>query len=104
MTLTLDIPDILARALGSVPEAVRRALVEGFSVEAYRSGRLSCAEIRELLGHASRWETEEFLAQHGAWPDPSEVEADMEGAIPLRLASEDDAGLRDLSRMDVRHA
>lgn len=74
MTITLNIPVMLARSLGPVPVNVQRAVVEGFAVEAYRSGKLSCAEIRDLLGHTSRWETEEFLARHDAWPDPSEAE------------------------------
>lgn len=76
MTVTVDIPDTLAQSLGATPEYVCRAVIEGFAVESYRSGSLSCAEIRELLGHSSRWETEEFLARHGAWPDPSEAEVE----------------------------
>ncbi len=74
MTVTVDIPDGLAGPLGQSLENIRRAVVEGFAVESYRSGNLSCAEIGELLGHTSRWDTEQFLAQHGAWPDPSEAE------------------------------
>lgn len=74
MTVTVDIPDELAGPLGESPENVRRAVIEGFAVESYRSGTSSCAEIRDLLGHVSRWDTEQFLAQHGAWPDPSETE------------------------------
>ena len=86
MTITVDIPDMLAASLGTALADVRRAVIEGFAVEAYRSGRYSCAELRQLLGHSSRWETEDFLAQHGAWPDPSEseVEADLRNLQAVR--------------------
>jgi hypothetical protein len=88
VTFTLTIPDVLTRSLGSEPEDVRRAVIEGFAVESYRSGSLSSAEIRELLGHSSRWQTEDFLAQHGAWPDPSEaeVEEDLRNLAALHAA------------------
>ena len=88
MTLTLNIPDTLVAPLGSAPGKVSRAVIEGFAVEAYRSGTLSCAEVRELRGHASRWETEDFLAKHDAWPDPSmeEIEADMRNLAALHAS------------------
>jgi hypothetical protein len=70
----VDIPDALVPSLGASPENIRRTVIEGFAVESYRSGSLSSAEIGQLLGHTSRWVTEEFLSQHGAWPDPSEAE------------------------------
>jgi len=83
MTLTLDIPDKLMAALG---KDAPRAVLEGFAVEAYRSGTLSCAEIRQLLGHASRWDTEAFLSSHDAWPDPTteEVENELNHLLSLR--------------------
>lgn len=74
MMITLDIPDILAASLGSAVSDVRRAVAEGFAVESYRAGKFSTAEVREFLGHASRWETEDFLSAHGAWPAPAEEE------------------------------
>ena len=74
MTLTMTIPDSLAASIGNAVDEVRRRFIEGYAVQAYRSGTFSTAEIRELLGHASRWETEEFLAAHGAWPDPTVTE------------------------------
>jgi len=74
MTITLDIPDDLAITLAEGQDDPSRAILEGFAVEAYQEGRLSAAEIRHLLGHASRWETENFLAARGAWPAPDKSE------------------------------
>jgi hypothetical protein len=74
MTITLDIPDALAASLGSQADEVQRVIAESCAIESYRSGKFSTAEVREFLGLGSRWETEDFLAAHGAWPDPTEEE------------------------------
>ncbi|WP_020504839.1 UPF0175 family protein [Lamprocystis purpurea] len=79
MTLTLDIPDPVLRRLQSRCADVPRAVLEGFAVESYRTGTLSRAEIGDLLGHTSRWDTQAFLAEHQAWPVPTleEVTSDI---------------------------
>ena len=68
MVMTLDIPETLAAPLKRAEAALPRVLLEGFAVEAYRQGILSAAQVRMLMGHESRWETEDFLAAHDAWP------------------------------------
>ena len=81
MTVTLTIPDDLT---GSIPaEEVPQAVLEAFAVEQYRSEKLTAKQVRLLLGHRSRFETERFLADHNALPSPSaeEVFADAEVAI-----------------------
>lgn len=75
MTLTLNIPDPVLRRLQSLCTDVPRAVLEGFAVESYRTGTLSRAEIGDLLGHTSIWDTQEFLAEHHAWPAPTLEEA-----------------------------
>lgn len=74
MTVTLNIPDTLAASLGSQAADVQRVIAEATALESYRSGKFSTAEVREFLGFGSRWETEDFLSAHGAWPDPTEEE------------------------------
>jgi len=71
MTLTLNIPEPLLRRLEATCTDLPRAVLEGFAAESYRSGTLSRAEVGELLDHQSRWETENFLAAHEAWPAPT---------------------------------
>jgi hypothetical protein len=68
MTLTLQLPDRVAALLQSTWDDLPRATLESLAVEGYRSGRLSCAQVGEMLGHTSRWESEDFLADHGTWP------------------------------------
>lgn len=86
MTFTMTISDNLAASIGTTMDEVSRRFTEGYAVQAYRSGVASMAEVRELLGHASRWETEEFLAVHGAWPDPTASEV-LEDCSNLRALS-----------------
>jgi hypothetical protein len=79
VTVTAHIPDQLSQALSAAYGDVSVAVIEGFAVEAYRQGTLSLAQVSELLGHSSRWQTEEFLAVHQAWPGTTvaEVQSDL---------------------------
>lgn len=85
MIVTLDIPDLVASAWCQNATALPAAVLEDAVVEAYRQGKLSTAEVRKVLGHESRWDTEDFLASHDAWPDPSEDEV-VAGAEALKRA------------------
>jgi len=68
MTVVVEIPDHLAATLREAWDDLPLATLESLAVEGYRSGKLSAAEAGEMLGHSSRWETEDFLAAHGVWP------------------------------------
>lgn len=83
MTISLNIPDLLAASLAPLQPELPRMILESFAVQGYRQGILSTAQVRTLLGHESRWETEGFLARHEAWPDPSAAET-ASGAWALR--------------------
>lgn len=79
MTLLVEIPDSLAADLGGQPSVAAKAVLEGFAVEAYRDGRLSAFQVRQLLGHGSRWATEDFLSSHDAWPGATAEEVAADG-------------------------
>ncbi len=68
MNVTLEIPDEVATYLGIEALALPQAMLEAFAVEGYRMGRMSAKQVRLLLGHDSRWDTENFLSAHSAWP------------------------------------
>jgi hypothetical protein len=84
MELTLEIPEDVAASLGGTGVTLSRTVLEALAVEGYRSGSLTTKQVRELLGHASRFETEDFLSAHGAWPG---ITAD-EAAADSRALSE----------------
>jgi hypothetical protein len=61
MQVTLNIPDVIAQQLAPDVTRISRVIVENLAAQAYRSGVLSSREVSVLLGHDSRWETEDFL-------------------------------------------
>jgi hypothetical protein len=87
MTLTLTIPDPVLRRLEAACPDVPRAVLEGSAADAYRNGTLSRAEAGALLGHTTRWETEDLLARHDARPAPTltDVTADLHRLNDLPL-------------------
>ena len=48
---------------------VTRAVPEAVAIEAYRSGAITPAQVQEMLGLGSRWETESFLHRAKAYHD-----------------------------------
>ena len=88
MQIALTVPDEMAADLGSNANAVSRLALEALAVERYRSGRLSAFQVRQMLGQASRWETEDFLAAHEVWPGLTEADLteELRGIEKLRPA------------------
>lgn len=65
MSVTIELPEEIERQLetewGNLP---RRAL-EAVALEGYRSGALTLAQLRRILGLETRMEADAFLKQHG---------------------------------------
>ncbi len=76
MVLTIEIPDDLADCWPQGGRDMARTVLEDFAVESYRQRRLTTFQIRQMLGHGSRWETEAFLSAHDAWPHTTVEELD----------------------------
>ncbi len=68
MSVVLPIPDELAARLGGAADVARRAL-EAFGLAEYQAGRLTEAELRQLLGLATRYELDGFLKARGIFHD-----------------------------------
>ena len=65
MQVTLEIPEDLVRYLGGDTRALSRAAVEALVLESVRSGKLSTAQARRLLGFHTRDQIDAFLKTHG---------------------------------------
>ena len=66
MSIKLDISADAEAALRTAWGAdLQRAAFEALVVEGYRAGKFGAAAVGRLLGHASRWETEQWLAERG---------------------------------------
>lgn len=59
-TIEISIPDSLIKALGAELEELPRHTLEALIVQAYRTGRITHAQVGELL-HFDRWKTDSFL-------------------------------------------
>ncbi len=64
MQVTLEVPEDLAPFLGENPAGLSKTALEALALEALRSGKISIAQARRLLGIRSRYEMDGFLKAH----------------------------------------
>ena len=69
VNVAIEIPDEIGRVLATQSGGISRAVLEAVAVEAYRSGAIGTAQVQEMLGLNSRWETESFLNRAKAYQD-----------------------------------
>jgi hypothetical protein len=69
MNLTVEIPDDLAGRLNASGGDLSRRALEALGLEEYKSGRITKAELRRLLGLSTRYELDGFLKAHEVWVD-----------------------------------
>jgi hypothetical protein len=87
VNVAIEIPDDVARQLALQAGEVSRAVLEAVAVEAYRSGTITPAQVQQMLGLRSRWETEAFLQRLEAYH-----------AYTMNDLERDIAAIRDASR------
>lgn len=68
MEVTLTIPDNIAQILARNGSDLPRSILEMAALEAYREGRLTTFQLRELLG-LSRMEIDGFLKKRRVYLD-----------------------------------
>ena len=79
MNITVRIPDDLAARLAEAGGDLERQALEGIAMEAFRAGRLTTFEVRQVLGFETRSELDAFLKQRGVG-DPvgiDDIERDL---------------------------
>ena len=69
MNVAIEIPDEVARQLAATSGDVSRAVLEAVATEGYRSGAITPAQVQQMLGLRSRWETEALLRRAEAFHD-----------------------------------
>ena len=67
MTITLNLPEDIARHLVSLGEDPARTALEALALEGYRSRMLSEEQIRRMLDFDTRLEVHAFLKKHGVY-------------------------------------
>lgn len=69
-----------------------RAALEAWGVEAYRNGRVSAFQLRQLLGIRSRWDLDAFLKEYGVFDYTlEEFESDLEAIRAARVKQQTDS-------------
>lgn len=83
MDVHLEIPEEVAQHLASDAKGLTRAALEAIALEGVRSGKLTVAQARRLLGIQSRYEMDGFLKAHGVFLDLTleDVRRDSETAL-----------------------
>jgi predicted HTH domain antitoxin len=69
VNVAIEIPDDIGRLLAGQAGDVSRAVLEAVAVEAYRSGAITPAQVQQMLGLHSRWDTAAFLRRAEAFHD-----------------------------------
>lgn len=82
MDVVFSLPEDIARKLQQKWDDLSRRALESFVAQGYREESLTLGDVRRLLGHDTRMETEAFLKKQGAFLDYSEeeLERDVEAA------------------------
>jgi len=85
VTVTLDIPDEIARELAVAGQELSRAALEALALEGYRRGAITQRHVGHLLG-LTRIQTEDFLAERLALYDYDPAELRREAEALARLS------------------
>jgi predicted HTH domain antitoxin len=83
MNVTFSLPEDIARKLQERWVDLSRRALELLVAQAYREESLTLGEVRRILGHETRMETEAFLKDQGGLLDFSEeeLEQDLRAAL-----------------------
>jgi hypothetical protein len=85
MQITLELPEDIARGLESRWKDLPRAALESLALEAHRSRTLTAAQLRRLLGFATRMQVDAFLKEHEVFDfTAADFEQDRETLRQLR--------------------
>jgi len=86
MTITVEIPDVLAGLLSAEGKDPTRAVLEAMALEGYRTERLTEADLKELLGFETRSEVHGFLKAHGAVMHYTAEDLDQDSRVAIDTA------------------
>ncbi|MGB9180493.1 MAG: UPF0175 family protein [Pyrinomonadaceae bacterium] len=80
MQVIIDLPEDIARLLQANQQSVERSVLEAIALEGYRSGKLTQAQVRKILGFQTALQVDAFLKAHDVYMDYSveDLERDRE--------------------------
>jgi len=78
LNIAIELPQEIARRLAGPHDDLSRVALEALAAHGYRGGKLTRAEVQRMLGFNSRWETDAFLKQAGAYLDYTEADLEQD--------------------------
>ena len=86
MEVTVEIPEDIAERLHAKWDNLPRGVLESLALESYRSGTLTTAQLRRLLGFETPMELDSFLKKAGIYLDYdlNDLREDLETTRRLR--------------------
>ncbi len=87
MEITLNLPEDIARGLEAKWKDLPRAALESLALEAYRSGALTTAQVRRLLGFETRYELDGFLKRHGVYLNYSADDLERDAEVSRQFSN-----------------
>jgi hypothetical protein len=78
MTVTVHIPDDLAKRLTAEGGDLSRRALEAFAAEEYKHDRLTKPELQRLLGIETSFQLDEFLKARDVWIEYTREDAERE--------------------------
>ena len=85
MQLQIEMPEDILEALKQGWGDLSRHALEALAIEGYRSGALTAAQVRRMLGYETRMEVDALLKRAGVFYDYTEEELEREIEANRRL-------------------
>ena len=83
--VAIELPEDIASRLG-LEEDLSNVTLRALAAQAYRDGKLTHAEVQRVLAFKSRWETDAFLKQAGAYLDYTETDLESDLASSRQIS------------------
>lgn len=86
MNVAIELPQDIASNLAGPQDDLSRVALEALAAQGYRDGKLTHAEVQQMLGFNSRSQTDAFLKHAGAYLDYTEADFERDLENSRRIA------------------
>ena len=89
MSVTIELPEEIEQQLETEWGDLPRRALEAVALEGYRSGALTLAQLRRMLGFATRMEADAFLKRRGIYLEYTEADLERDRETHRQLHETD---------------
>lgn len=88
MSVTIELPEEIEQQLETEWGDLPRRALEALAIEGYRSGALTQAQVRRMLGYETSMEVDGLLKQAGLYLEQSIEDVERDTATSRRISSQ----------------